>query len=103
MINYKKLLIAFPDNFRRNNLTNVLSKDGLGAIIVTDSIDQNISCINDYAPVHVFIKVDKIIENYVVQNIDNAGDYTPFTAEIIVSEPLQFYQLMHMLKICQVI
>lgn len=81
----QEIINSFPDNFRRNNITNVLSKDGLGVIIVTDSIDQSISWIIDYAPEHGLIKVDKSIENYVEQNIDNAGeillgDYTPFTA-----------------------
>lgn len=81
----EKIINNFPDEFRKNNLKSVFSETGLGAIIVTDSIDKSIECVNEYAPEHVLIKVNNEIEDYVIENIENAGEillgeYTPFTA-----------------------
>lgn len=77
------LIDSFPDIKRRDNLINVFSDKGLGGIILTKDIDEAISCMNQYAPEHVLVKVKN--EDYVVDKIVNAGeiligDYTPFTA-----------------------
>lgn len=82
-IELKLLIESFPDAKRRDNLTNVFSNKGLGAIILTNDIDEAITCMNQYAPEHVLVKVKN--EDYVIDRIVNAGeiligDYTPFTA-----------------------
>ncbi|MBN2534925.1 MAG: histidinol dehydrogenase [Spirochaetales bacterium] len=73
-----------PDT-RRKILNHVFSKDGYGAIILCNSMDDAIKFIDDFAPEHMNVTCNKKNEEYIVNNVRNAGEIligenTPFTA-----------------------
>ena len=74
-----KEIESLPEPQRGYCQTNMCS---YGGIIVTDSIDESIQFVNDYAPEHVLVKVDSPED--VVPRIHNAaailvGEWTPNT------------------------
>lgn len=81
---FHRAVSQIPEN-RRQILNRVFSKNGYGAIILCDSIEAAIEFIDDYAPEHMNITCNKQNEEYIINNIRNAGEIligenTPFTA-----------------------
>ncbi len=76
-------LIEAVEQPRKDNLLSVFGPKGFGAIVITESIENSIEVINEYAPEHLMIWCEN--EDRVVKDVHNTGEiligpYTTFSA-----------------------
>jgi histidinol dehydrogenase len=78
-------LIGEAEPPRRDYLQAVFGANGLGAIVVAESVETACRFMNDFAPEHLMVVCEAETERLVAERVRNAGElllgpYTPFSA-----------------------
>lgn len=78
-------IIDKTEGKRKENLLKVFGSDGMGVIVVAETIDILCEFINDFAPEHLMINCQSNDQALILEKISNAGEillgeHTPFSS-----------------------